>query len=265
MKQILLISLDCLLDTRMGVLSAHYPEIANSIVVDPIKAKTYRNRIRDEFPDDGIDFETFKGLWETRTTLHLRKSILTPFVFELANITSQVVDQSIEAPHTISEFEIHINTYPYTDLSVAEETGIIEAVVARLHFPVMVRTVCLSEASLTPQYIKANNYTTTILYDFRKWLETQYHQNLTEADIERVKMPQFVIYAPSLMSNLDKLKELIEYRSPGDETIDPLHGIQFMFKPFFHLEYLGPEHFSIIDPVLFPVFEAENRKKMYEI
>lgn len=265
MKQYLLVSLDCLLDTRLGVLTDEDPSIPARILETPESANKYRNRLRDDFEDYGVGFDKFQELWRNRNAGHLPKSMMTPFVFELADITSQVVKQHIEATHTLQEFEVHLNFYPYKDLDDGTRQQIIEAIVARLHYPVMVRDVYLSLKTLTPQYIKNNDYSTLIMYDFREWLETQYHAGIPEEMLEVMKIPQHVFYAPSLFADVDKLKELIEFRSPNDETMDPLDGMQFMFKPFFHLEFLGPEHFSIIDPKLYLALEEENNRILKQV
>lgn len=259
MKHNLLVQLDCVLDTRLAVLGSYDPTIPERILATPEAYKKYRTRLVDDFSEYGVDRELFKSLWAKRTTDHLRKSMMCPFAFELSDISEQIFDQARAAPHTITSHDIVINYYPYTDLSENELNALTGALLTRFRTPVEIRFICESNKTISPLYWESQKIATAIIYDFDDWLTTHFGEG-QEENIPHYEFPRNSIYAPALFTSLTKLKETAEFENPYGRKADPLESLQFWFKAYFHLEFLGVEHFSIIEPEVFVALELRTNE-----
>lgn len=254
MKHNLLVQLDCVLDTRLAVLGSYDPTIPERILATPEAYKNYRTRLIDDFSEYGLPRGQFKALWAKRDLTHLRAAMITPFAFELSDISEQIIDQSKAAPHTVSSHDIVINHYPYTDLSDVEKEALGAAILARFKTPVNINFICEPLEVLSPTYWDVNKIATAIMYDFEEWLVA--HFGVDQQDkLEGYEFPQNSFYAPALVTDLDKLKEAADFENPYGRRADPLESLQFWFKPYFHLEFLGVEHFSIVEPEVFVSME----------
>lgn len=257
MKLNLLLQLDCALDARLAVLGSYDPTIPKRILGSAKALKEYRGRLIDDFSKYGVSREKFKELWSQRTTAHLRGAPITPMVFELTDIIEQVYDQFRAAPHTISGFELLINHYPYTELTEAELDALSDAFQARFKNHTIIRWICEPVEKLTPFYWEKENIATAFMYDFEEWLVAHYGTG-NELKIASYEMPRNTVYAPALFTSLEKLREAADFENPNGKRADPLESIQFWLKPYFHLEWLGVEHFCILDPDLFVAMELHN-------
>lgn len=257
MKHNLLVQLDCILDTRLAVLGSYDPTIAERILADEENFKKYRTRLIDDFSEYGLSREEFKKLYKERNINHLRSSVITPFGFEMVDIVEQIIDQSRAAPHTISDFDVIINYHPYVEMSQDEKDAIQGAILARFRHPVDIKFICEPIEALSPIYWEHQKIATSIMYDFDEWLVA--HFGVGNEDILRsFEMSQNSVYAPALVTDLAKLKEAANYENPQGRKADPLESIQFWMKPYFHLEFIGVEHFSIIEPTLFTSMETRT-------
>lgn len=257
MKLNLLVQLDCILDTRLAVLGSYDPTIPQRILASEESVKKYRSRLVEDFSEYGLSREKFKEIYKQRETKHLRASAITPFVFELTDYIEQVYDQFRAAPHTISGFELVINHYPYTDLSEDELDALSAALTARFVTPTGIRWICEPIENLSPTYWARENIASAFLYDFEEWLVAHYGEG-NESKIASYEMPRNTVYAPSLFTSLEKLRETADFENPQGKRADPLESIQFWLKPYFHLEWMGTEHFCILDPSLFVAMELHN-------
>jgi hypothetical protein len=257
MKHNLMIQLDCILDTRLAVLGSYDPEIPKAIVSSKESFEKYRTRLVDDWSEQGVDSSKFRELWKQRDETHLRASSITPFVFELTDLIQQVFDQAQAAPHTISGFDLIVNYHPYKNLTTDELEAIESAIRARLKQQVKIDFICVPIKDLNPVEWDRLKIATAIMYDFDEWLTSHFGEG-NEDKIESYERPRNSIYAPALFTSLEKLKELRDFENPAGKKADPLESIQFWMKTYFHLEYLGAEHFSLLEPDLFVAMELHN-------
>lgn len=257
MKQILLFSLDLLLDTRLPTLGLIDPVIANSIIVDKEKRKLYSERINDQFIDLGVMSGIFDHYYKKRNANILPKSRPTRFLFELANIGYQLIKRGVIEPHNVEEIEFHINFYPYVDLTEEERDTITAAIKARVQDTIKVKWVIYAPDQLTPEMIRSAKYTGVFMYDFAEWVNHHFGENVLPTSITPI--PSVSVYAPMHFTDLAKLKEAMEFKNANGEQCNPILGFRAMFSPYFHFEGIDTSGLSIITEEDFIELEIVNK------
>lgn len=257
MKQILLFSLDLLLDTRLPTLGLIDPVVANDIIVDKEKRKLYLERINDQFIDLGIMPGIFDHYYKKRDANILPHARPTRFLFELPNIGYQLIKRGVIEPHNVEEIEFHINFYPYMDLSEEERELITAAVKARVQDTILVKWVIYTPDQLTPEMIRSAKYTGVFMYDFTEWANLHFGQHIPPSSITPI--PSVSIYAPMIFDDPEKLKEAMEFKNPNGEQCNPILGFRAMFSPYFHFEGIDTGGLSIVSEDDFIEMEIVNK------
>lgn len=257
MKQILLFSLDLLLDTRLATLSRIDSAVANAIIVDKEKMKLYRERLNDQFTQFGIMPSIFEHYYKKRDANILPISRPTRYLFELANIGYQLIQKAVIEPHNVEEIEFHINFYPYIDLTEEERDTITAAIKARVQDSILVKWVIYSPAQLTPAMIRSAKYTGIFLYDLPEWMNIHYGENMKPTEITPI--PSVSVFSPLLFNNLDKLKEAMEFKNNNGEQCNPIMGFRGMWAPYFHFEGIDIGALSIVSEDDFIELDIVNK------
>lgn len=227
----LLIELDCLFDTRLGVLA--------SMGDDALKAalnSNYYNRVSDYFP--GIDYDTFKENYSKRDKRTLFNSIVTPigrFAKEFALATLDNVNNS---PFHYQP-EIIVNMYPYV-LTPDEQTLIVKGVKELTSGLCNIECVFLSPEKLTPLYLKLN-LSILVMYEYDKWLEVHAQSN----EWKKHTAPDVTLIAPmiSMIKTERSSSSLEEAFVEMQKTVAPFVNLKLFPIEKFCLS-LKPEHFQ---------------------
>lgn len=257
MKQILLFSLDLLLDTRLAMLSRIDSAIADSIIVDKEKGKQYRSRLNDQFTEFGLMPNIFDHHYKRRKADLLPISRPTRYLFELAHIGYQLIKKATVEPHNVEDIEFHINMYPYTDLTEEERIMITAAIKARVQDSILVKCVDYSPSQLTPAMIRSAKYTGVFMYDLPEWVNLHYGENVNPSDI--IPIPSVSIYSPLLFNNPEKLKEAMEFKNANGESCNPILGFRGMWSPYFFFEGIDIGALSIVSEDDFIDLEIVNK------
>lgn len=237
--------LDCLLDTRIGTIARHDQGAATSIVSSKNTLKEYVTRITDDFSKYGLPRSEFLKLYRERPVEVLVHASTTALTLELNSIVENILNNNDLQPHKAHNLEIDINFWPY-DLPDKVKETILIGVSARVKAQIPFNAVYIPNSSMTPSYFKYSDYGALYLYDLEEWV--CHHYNPMVVDCEEIRNPQFTIYAPAVWVSREKLKDMVEFKSPDGSTCDPRDGMQFAFKRWFHLELLDPGVLSIVTP-----------------
>ena len=244
--QIHIFDLDTLLDTRLPILAKLNPELAVKIVNDPEARQKYLSRPNDLFAEFGIDAAEFEAAYAKRNVETLMQALPTNFLFELATIGNALVTLKSQEPHQVDEIRFVVNMYPYSDLTEVERERILDAVGSRIQAIIHLDHTYEPPKRLSPAAIKASHYSAVYFYDFRGWLKEHYHvDRVNEHTIDF--MPGVYIHSAPHFIDLDQLKEAVEFQNPKGENTDPITGLQVMFSPYFRLELIRMELFSLVD------------------
>ncbi len=244
MKQVLLFSLDLMLDTRLATLSSIDSAVAASIMSDPNKNKLYRTRINDQFTNLGLKKDQFAEAYHKRNVDTLKFSRATRFLFELSNIGQQLIKKSLMEPHNVEDIEFHINFYPYHQLSIEAREAIIGAIKSRVQDIILIKGVYIPEKKITSSYIHSSGITGLFFYDFSEWVNAQYGPHVPSTEL--MQMPSVSVYTTVSFNDVDGLKQAIEFKNDDGQSCDPIMGLHGMFAPYFFLESLDMDAVSII-------------------
>lgn len=178
------IELDTLLDTRIGTISQHRPELAPKL----LNSGKYSQRIIDRFGD--ISPEQFDALYAKRDIETLKHSLLTNLPFFLQRI---IKDCIVHASMTKIDQELKyvINVFPYN----FDDHELLEMLAACVRYhtldTVAIEIVRIPPDKLTPSLIK-EEYDIMIMYRYQEWLY------MHREELDRVRCPAVTLVVPQL-------------------------------------------------------------------
>ena len=245
MKQHLLISIDCIVDTRIWAVNELNPKAALDITSTKQKIEKYVTRVTDSFPEYGITYDDFRAKYRKRDINALLNGAPTAFMLELHKILSAIFDLKVNEPHKVEAIEIHLNTYPY-NLTEEEKEDWLDVVSAYIKYPIPVKCVCMSPSTISPHMLKNSDYSALFLYDFEEWVS--YHYGLLCTDNPDIYMPQVSVHAPFGFISKEKMKVATELTNPKGETTNPEETTIFTFRRYFAYEPYPFGLFSMIHP-----------------
>lgn len=237
MKQSLLISLDCLLDTRLGVLKQHMPGFAKAIVDDP--ERRYWKRVIDDFDPMAGQGATvfFNNVYTNRNVETLMNSMPCQMFAELSTIMMQMIGALMSDP-MVSRIEVVINEYPY-DLQDDERKAIIDAMKVHMEEMTPVRFVSRSPEDLTLKEISLQ-WESIVMYDFDVWYKAQYESFLKGEH----RAPRCNIYAPALFHGQMPTKQDLVLNG---KEMDPFEVTHLDLREFINVNFWDVRYFSLIE------------------
>lgn len=226
----ILVTLDSLLDTRLGTIAKINDEVFNKIVLD----EKYHTRDTDVFED--IDIVVYKETYSNRNVETLSKSLLTNIILVLRDIISGLEKQAIMAPHN-ADTSVVINVYPYV-LIDEELSEISKAISMHLSDLVKINFINMSPKELTPLYCKSN-FAVMIMYDYGEWLETNAELFLV------TQIPEITLFIPAIYfinkPTEEELNRLVR------ASAHPMKALKTLAMGIITLEIIDVTYFSIIN------------------
>lgn len=226
----LMVMLDCLLDTRIGVLFS-FGEDKMSDVLNG----NYYTRQEDKFT--GIDPELFKQRYQTRNKETLKNTGVTKIITLLQEFVFKTLNQSLVTPHHMLP-KIVLNTYPY-DLSETEKETFVKVLMHYTKQKCQIEVIHKAPIELTPTFVK-RHFSVMIMYHYVEWLEIH---SQSEA-FKTVMCPEVTLIAPALFFNgtpkTDELQVLERQR------MSPFKAIEMIASPFIGLRLMPIEDFSFV-------------------
>jgi hypothetical protein len=214
------VDLDCVFDTRAGLIYTIYPDIADSVLSSP----SYHNRLNDDMSlvDPRMDKDYFMEMWAKRDIEILKSSVRTKFCEDLSNEVSELVVTRATGVD-VTTIEITINLWPYTLYDSTKQALI--RVFEDLYGFEKVNLVSIMPDFLVPSILA--EYQFIAIYDLNQWL-TYHIEKLNQTPLfgRRMLAPIRLAVIPS---NLIDLPAIIE-------------EAEIKLKPFFIYE---PQHMSV--------------------
>lgn len=228
-----LIFLDAILDTRIGVIGQKDPELAGKILT----SGKYFSRNFDEF--DGLTNAEFKELYNTRNEDTLPHSIVTNISFFLQRLVKDAISADAIVPND-DRLIVHLNIWPYVNLTSEELDGFVNAI--RFYTYSYAEIVIINKplTELTPKHVK-ENYDIVLMYDYENYIETH-----AEA-LEKTNIPLVSFVAPAMYrSELPKGEEADEIKKM---KLSPFSAIEIALAPVIGLKLLPVSLFCITDQI----------------
>lgn len=227
----LLVELDGLLDTRIGVISRVDDEAAYRI----LRNDEYWWREHDDWETlsgQRIGNEEFKTAWAERDVTDLRASMMTNLVLPLSQITSEF-HRNVEDGVVDDQIGLEINTAPYT-LEI-EEQDELASILREVLFSSLQVSFCFRPLDeLTPAVLD-ELYSGMVIYNFSDWM-VQHYTALPNHPIRdfNIVAPKLFVRDPSELSVAKKQEEII--------------GFQMLWLHLVEVNFIDVRFFSLVRP-----------------
>ena len=220
----LLIDLDSLFDTRLGICIKHFYDT----LVEIFPTDKYHHRLDNSF-NGTIDQEAFDEAYGKRDKTVLVDSTLSGMVSIIKDFVLSISTKDSSGPFVYYP-KVIINTYPYI-LEDEEKQNIKQGLSGHLRDLVPIELVHMSPEELTVSFIK-ENITVLILYHYNKWLDTQ----TTLGNFDKTAIPDVTLFGPRIF-----FKEKPKTQKEADDAFMLLTNIA---RPYVNLELLPSMFFS---------------------
>lgn len=238
----ILIDLDCLLDTRIGLVATYSQPEALRCATNP----EYYQRYQDTFLDQYLEGKSWREEWKNRTQHKLPDgfpSVIvasgeTSFPSIIYEYIKLEINEAIERPGLLDEFKIAINVYPYVlpDNEIKALNDIAHAMFPHIK---EVKVVSFDTKSLTPAKIR-REYDSYWLYDLPNWLNTHVDE------FKSMLHPNTKIFAPRLMYQ-------DQYKFKIDQVVDKVlenkdnffEELEAVTKLWFNLNFVAVPYYCL--------------------
>lgn len=233
----LYISLDSLLDTRLGTLTVLNAQFA----FDVSTSEAYYLREEDLFatPTQGaLKKETFAKVAKAKQALILRNSLSTRILEFVDQLMHTLFYQALNTPYH-SGVAIDVNTYPYV-LSDEEQVAMLESLVLKLKGRYTINLIHKSNEELHVDTVR-ETYRAMVMYHYHEWL------NMYDAQIKKKSLKDNTgLFVPRLyQGHVPSDEELVEF---AKHRTDPFSFLQRILMPFVLLQYLPVALYSAATP-----------------
>lgn len=229
-KQNTLIDLDCLVDTRLGLLFQHYRDHYNKL--SDVQMNDIIHRTHDTMWQWAcVSEDDWRAQYDARDVSTLKHSLPTDMMVNLKPI---IMSKYVEGKTSPVHHPLHlfINIYPYV-LDNEECEVLVDAIKECTFDDLDVDVVRLSPESLTPGSVK-DRYQVLFMYEGVKWLE------LHKQELLDCKMPRTILNLPGYLIDNKEAMEAAE-----QENVDPFERAKVAMSEFITLEFLSPNFFSL--------------------
>lgn len=242
MKHSILIDLDVLLDTRIATM--FNIDIAEAI---RILNEGYLSRKTDDM--DGVSNiitnDIFTKAYAARNIETLKTARLTNYIFELANVVSNLAKAIDNDDTRVEDPCIVINYYPYKDLDEDTLKDIVYAVGSYTTDALEIRVAYYKPDELDLNFLKEAEILTYITYDFKTWFESNF--NIKKGKKAIISYPKFTIISPQIMPKMDSFDNLNGEAQKVLQNRTPFDFMKLYWAPMFGIEYCPIELMSLID------------------
>ena len=227
----ILLFIDCLLDTRFGVISG----ISEELAVKTLKLG-WRDRITDNHIEYNSEFpmDEWTELYKNRDKNTLATSVMTMIVEYLITVTTKLELSASDSP-TLGYPEVVVNTWPY-DFSASEKDMLKHLLSPYVAESTKISTVYIPQDSLTPDLIRSE-YSKVIMYHFNEWWTTHYKA------VETNPIPEVIFYIPTIFTT-SKLSTIKDMDMFDEKQLPEL--IKYAMIRLVGIELLDTQYFSIV-------------------
>ena len=231
----ILISIDCILDTRLGVIMDIDPRQVDKVLVN--KEFNYHERLSDEFP--GIDKNEFETKYLARDVTILAQSKATN-LFNFLIETDKVLQVELKTKPDIDDLQYVINVYPYllTPKEIEDIVFCFRFNMKNQHLKVSVIWMPLEK--LTVDYCNTD-ITAMFMYDYDEWM------NIHVDSLSKMSLHDVTLFAPMIYKDKKPTEEEIaEFKEAG--TADPFMILSTAVRELIELFFLPINEFSVYKP-----------------
>lgn len=231
--QTVYIDLDCLLDTRIGLVALHAPEAATQLMQED-----YWIRESDDFETltgGAVTHKQFKEWWAGRDKECLKNSRPTNIIHILEQLSEALVVSQVNVPF-VSKTQYLVNYWPY-DLDQLEVEATKQACEILTGNVVEVNMVSIHPSQLTPTKVK-RELSLLFMYDYYTWFEAQKDNFLVTA------IPEVNMMCPAISHDHALTKEERTLEDFGE--INPFAVSEMVMSVYISIQMLPVNFFSLL-------------------
>lgn len=187
LSQNVLVDLDCIVDTRYGLLVQKWGSRVNAVDMKKYRERK-TSRVWEHF---GVPEQEWVTAYAARDAETLTHSAPTLMYVNLSAIMAAAVMQAMSSP-VHKKPTLTVNVFPYK-LEAWELDDVVESVKDIVGDDVSVRAVYIDHRDMTPSRIR-QEFNGWIMYDFLSWLTTH-----NEA-LAKSPMPDVTFFIPSVIN-----------------------------------------------------------------
>ena len=232
------VSLDTLLDTRLGCLVENFKDKTPEYLED------YKSRKYERFGN--LSCTEFRRLYMKRSKSILANSTITGVQDLLTQIAVIQEKENASGPEPL-RLILELNTYPFI-LTADEQAKIkrlLNQVTANSYSQVQV--VCLSDKEIPPSHFKGN-YTAIFMYGYSDWFLL--HTSLNS--FQKAIIPNISFIVPEVIFYDDKTEEEFAQKYPGKNIFDV---VEVVMAPFVGVTFYPIDHFCAL-----PIKDTTTKK-----
>ena len=238
MREVILIELDALLDTRLGTISLMDEALARKML-----DLDYPNRISDEFNLllDEIDMSVYNKAYADRDIETLYYSAPTDITLFLNQLINNLIRDGVKGNPQFEGVDVQINTYPY-QLTKELEDEFATCIAASLRLDIDVKLVYHSYKDMTTDFIVANKWTFMVMYNFAQWFKSVFGNLSTPPRCT----PRTVVLAPMLVGCVKDVLGELEKEIPCKARASPFDAMQIAMADVIGVRFLPVADFSLV-------------------
>lgn len=256
--QTILVDIDALFDTRLGVLSFLDKDSPKELM-----SRGYRDRFHDDFNRllPTIDMDRFHHIYKNRDKSVLALSSISNLMYFLLRLVKDFEKTILSGNIKCTKATLVINLFPY-ELSEQEIEVLLVGVKYRIGGIVDIKVMSKDPKHFSIETLSYQGFTQYVMYDFNGWFKHQYSDEQTVS--QKRGKPDFIIIAPKLIGDYAKIRDdeeaLAKMRNmtEGDNVEEMAFELTTVaVAAHFNLIYLDTRYFSLIDVNNPPQFADE--------
>jgi len=227
----ILVDLDSLMDTRLGVLETLDPELAKVVA----QRGDYWDREHTDWSvltNGQLTHDAFLEKWKARDNDTLRASMATNLIPVIAKILADY-NQNVQDGMVKEDVTLEVNVWPYA-LELEEMEDLEAALQYHLYQSLPVTFVSRPMEELTPKVLH-DHYAAVIMFDFQPWIK---HHCF---NIPKQKCPGLNIIVP-------KLFERDPSQLSTEEKEEEIVGFRIWLMEYVDIDFIDVKWFSLIRP-----------------
>lgn len=230
------VTLDSLLDVRLGALSIINTDFAFEVVSD----KRYFLRQEDVFETKthgALSKEKLLSIIDQQGNKVIRNSLITNAYLFIKELCTKLTIQYLTGPHRCT-IELDINTHPY-NFTQAEQDTLLSLFQTKIGQEFTIHLIHKSDAELTAGFCR-ENYLCMVMYNYANWV------NLHDTELKKKPLRNTGLYVPKLY--FTRMPDKEEMKAFEENQLDIFQISAQILEPIVVVQYLPVALFSAATP-----------------
>ncbi len=201
------LSLDSILDTKLGCIAQHNPELATAL----LKKGKWSTRLNDNWPGM-LTNKQFREWYDARDIETLKHSVLTNMNFFLKRLIKDNITHTVHT-RTNDRVVFELNIWPYKSPDEEFIEMLVECIRFHSYSAASIVVISAEPKDLTPEYVRSR-YKVVVMLDYIAWIKT--HSSF----FEKRGIPEVILVAPAVLDDSADFAEMKKQKITPSLAID---------------------------------------------